>query len=201
MYINKDGAWVQGQPLVKVANQWKLPTNLYVKQAGVWLTGLDGTLVWHDPRDLLVNKTSWQYSPERGCFKDTYTWGAQSLLGVSPDVLKRIKRVSGVFTGYYNLPAGCIGESMIFIRLSNGTGVSLGTGDAWDLAASGQQIFTTGNMGTVIYSNVVNQEYFYDIPAGLEVTELYLISNGFYGNGIYYPISRRGIADLKLSLK
>ncbi len=145
----------------------------------------------------------WVNDPVMGWRRDSYAWSNPlSLTLPSGSSISKLRRVEGVFHGYYNTPANCIGQNRIIIQCTDGTTYTLGTQDAWDAEASGQDLYL-GDEGYVpkSRSDMVNRRLGITLPADKIASQLLVYSSGFSESGINYPISKRGIKDLKFFFK
>ena len=198
----KVGNWKQGLLRLKRSGGWVNPKSLFVKANGVWRFIGGEQLLQLQMSDLVPNTAYWAFDPTVGWYVNSYSWGAKYSTILSADVLSKIRKVSAVFTGYYDYPTGSLGESGIVITMSNGTAISIGTYDGHTYGYVGQTI-NSGDAGAVNGStrNVIQERFTYTIPEGVTVTAIQLMSSGYNGDGNNYPFSLRGMKDFVFTLR
>lgn len=198
----KVGDWKQGLLRFKRSGGWVNPKSLFVKANGVWRFIGGEQLLQLQMSDLVPNTAYWAFDPTVGWYVNSYSWGAKYSTILSADVLSKIRKVSAVFTGYYDYPTGSLGESGIVITMSNGAAISIGTYDGHTYGYVGQTI-NAGDAGAVNGStrNVIQERFTYTIPEGVTVTAIQLMSSGYNGDGNNYPFSLRGMKDFEFTLR
>jgi len=135
------------------------------------------------------------WNATRGYFSDNNAWDSNTGNLNIPN-LADVKSVEVKTTGYYNDLASCISSSMIMVAYSDGSWKAIGTNDAWDAPASGQNVYRGDqSMMSMRTYNIVDQVYTATTPAGKTVTNIYLKSH-FYSS---YPACKRGVKDIKVS--
>lgn len=200
----KVGGWKQGLLRFKRNGGWSNPSSLFVKQSGQWnlLSGLE--VVNWGLGELLNPSDSAQfgYDTTRGWFRNLYTWNSGVNSKLSADTLSKIRKISGVFTSYFNSPSTALGENYIRLILSTGNHVLLGTVDSHAEDGKGHSLYRgdAGDTGQVGY-NVLEQRYSYTLPEGVTVAQMLIYSNGYNGTGINYPFTYRGMKDFQLTLQ
>lgn len=206
MKVKLENVWKEGSIKTKLANLgWIVPDKTFVKHNGDWslVHGIE-VVKLNQISDILTNTSSWIYDTNRGWYRNTYDWGTPHNSKFTADFLSKLRKVSAVFTGYYDNPAGSMANNSLAIHLSNGTIVSLAVSDSWDYRPSGQTIYK-GDAGveTMVTRDVINERYTYTVPEGLTVTKIVLQSAGWYesSNGQYYPFSLRGMKDFEFTLR
>lgn len=206
MKVKAGNVWREGLIKAKLEGLgWITPERTLIKHDGVWsiLTGVE-VVKLNQIADILVNTSGWVYDANRGWYRNVYDWGTTHNSKFTTEFLSKLRKVSAVFTGYYDNPAGSMANNALIIHLSNGSSVSLAISDAWDYGPSGQTIYK-GDAGieTMVTRNVINERYTYTVPEGLTVTKIVLQSAGWYesSNGRYYPFSLRGMKDFEFTLR
>lgn len=203
MRINVAGIWKAAVPFIKVAGAWTRVKKVHVKVADVWRECLNSVVSFTDVADILTDVTNWVNDPTRGWYKNTYSWDATSASKLDAGFLSNIRKVSAIFTGYNNIPAGCIGQSIIRLNLSDGTYALVGISDGNTTASSGQAVYTgkpSLNQYYITTNDLVAVKLEYVIPDGVTVTALFLGSNGYNNGATYYPFQNRGMRDFEFTL-
>lgn len=202
MKIKQGDHWFSGKLKLRNVDDWIDFNSLFIKDRGAWKI-INGTQVIQVPMsDMVSNPSYWQFDPTVGWYVNTYHWGTFYPTVVPTTVLERIRKVSAVFTGYYDYPAGCLGENGIYLVLSDGSTVSIGTYDGHTSGDIGQTI-NAGDAGVVnsTMRNVIQERFTVTIPTHLKVVGLYLRSSGYNGNGNNYSFSLRGMKDFEFTLE
>lgn len=148
---------------------------------------------------VLMNTAGWNYNAQEGWFKNDFNWSTRYPL-VLPNIdVSRIRKLEVTITGYYDIPAKCIGASMVELaHTGSGTVLAIGTGDAWDDPNIGQDILR-GDLPvqSKAIRNAINETYQITVPKGQKATSLTIRSAGYSGGGVNYAHSRRGIKNFK----
>ncbi|MCY1340003.1 hypothetical protein D9M68_18650 [compost metagenome] len=203
MRINVAGVWKAAATFVKVAGAWVRVKKVHIRVAGVWRECLNSVVSFTDIVDILNDVTNWVNDPTRGWYKNTYSWNATNTSKLDAGFIASIRKVSAVFTGYNDTPAGCLGESIIRLDLSDGTFALIGISDGHTVAAQGQAVHygrpSLGQQYTTT-ANIITTKLEYVIPDGITVTAVYLGSNGYNNGGTYYPFQTRGMRDFEFTL-
>lgn len=149
----------------------------------------------------LINTTGWSRTDEEGWFKNDRNWG-QRIDIVIPDIdIRRIRKIQVTVTGYYNIPANCLGWSILGCQIGSSF-IEMGTNDAWDLPSTGQDI-ARGDLPRLskVTRDAVGEIFQITVPDGSTLSKLYIGSAGYSSGAINYAISKRGLKDFKFWYK
>lgn len=209
MKVKAGNTWREGLIKAKLANLgWVTPDQTLVKKNGQWtiFNGSEVVRMTHIS-ELLVDTKNWTYHSTRGWYRNVRTTETNFWLPTkfSSGYLAKIRKVSAVFTGYYNNPVDCLGTSMIAVRLSDGTIARMGTRDSWYNSTLGQRIFR-GERGfdpDQVTEDLIGERITFVVPEGLTVIGLDLDSMGRVSNdgNTLYPFALRGMKDFEFTLR
>jgi len=150
----------------------------------------------------LTDPTEWQYDSSLGWYRNRYisnqTTDFPMPVKFNQTVIKRLRKIDGFFTSYYQNPSGALGTSLIQGLASDGKVYAVGTADAWTDNSTGQLINHGVRKGSRDLAEVRNvaERLTLTLPEGVYFTNLTIESHGYYEGGIYYPFTLRGMNDL-----
>lgn len=198
MKARTGGNWRFVKPSVNVANTWKSVASAYVNVQGVWRPEAREVMATDQLSDIINDTSGWTYSSTVGWYKNDYKWDSTTPSKFSAETLARIRKVSAKFVGYYDVPAGSLGLSLINIVTNLGT-VSLGTRDSHDDPAVGQYI-QGGDVADYRAAENINRVLTYTLKANETVSAITIVSAGFNDANKSYPFSTRGITNFTFEL-
>lgn len=152
--------------------------------------------IQYDDIPSIVGTTGWVNDPTNGWYNNTTPWDTKHTLTQLPAIaLTALKRISAVFTGYYNTPAGSMSQNYLATveNAAPNTAAIFGVTDPWDAAVSGMQYYDEG-VATTLVQNVIGMtlKKTFAVPTALKQIDIY--SNYF----TTFPKSSRGFKNLKL---
>lgn len=159
--------------------------------------------------------SGWVNDPVRGWHNDSLDAravdnvlpnGSNTFMLSLPFNLSRIRSISGIFTTYYNTPAGGLGVNVLWCTLRNVItnelfrNYGIGHRDAWTDHTNG--MLEVQGFDTIrIHVDRIDQQMSIDIPVGYEVIEIHLDNAWYVTSSKDYPASLRGVKDLTIHLK
>jgi len=198
----KQGTWRNGALKYKHPSKgWSEPNLSFVKQNGLWVPVQGRQVIVKDLGEILVSMGGWEYHSTRGWYRNSYNLEAHPSK-LSLEFLSKIRKVSAVFTNYYDNPSGGMGANSMLFNLSNGESPYFGVRDAWVDPSGGQNIYK-GDAGVEsrVMRNVIGERYTYTVPVGTVITSIYLDSRGYADPGINYLFAYRGMRDFEFTLQ
>lgn len=175
-----------------------------LKQNGEWEV-VDGIEVIRlDLDDMLSTSSEWVFHNTRGWYRNVYAWRTTQNSNLNVSLLNKVRRVSAVFTSYYDDPVGGLGDNQVWINLSDGTVRRIGTRDNYTDGTRGQIVErgTAESSESGVTRNILEERITYDIPESLFVTGIEFASSGYVSDsGYQYPFSYRGMKDFEFTLR
>lgn len=152
---------------------------------------------------LFNNQPDWLFDEQHGWRRDKHIidqddfYTEKSTLRFNANRLRRLRKISGVFSSYFNTPSNGLGTNYLRINFTDSTYVDIGTSDNHSSPNFGLRV-DDGITGYYSSVDIFNLFIEFIIPTDKVVSSIGFVSNGYTDE---YPITLRGFKDIILTFE